>query len=310
MDQTTPDTPKPNRRRAVVVTTVFAIVLGGIFYSLWTNHAYLKWRFIGGEVGLMDDCFATGYLSPDQVVTLVGYGATTEVRSTALWLVSGSENFESPWDNTIAQAIRRFAAKLPEDGTGRLRAAHAIAWAVAKSRRPELVEVLEAFAAHPAAEIRSQVAVAFWDESEFDRRGWETLLYLYLGSDDAFDRVRSAMRSRACERPPKWAAPVIHGLLHDADRSVTRSAVTAAGRIMGSGRDAELLSSRLREILDSPGENEWVRVSVLGVLYRNGKIKDEELAAFASCSSEHLAKEARKLIKMRQTEPESHSPHD
>ena len=190
-----PEAPKPNRRRGVIFSTVFALVLGGIIYSLWTNHAYLKWRFIGGEVDLMDDCFETGYLTPDQVVTLVNSGATIEVRSTALWLISGSEKFESPWNDTIAKAIRRFAADLPEDGSERLRAAHAIAWAVAKSRRPELGEVLEAFAAHPDRNMRSRVANVFWDESEFDKRGWGILLY--LASDNAFDRTRSAMR-----RPP------------------------------------------------------------------------------------------------------------
>ncbi|MHC4252635.1 MAG: hypothetical protein ACYS9X_26250, partial [Planctomycetota bacterium] len=65
-----PGAAKPNRRRAIIVCSVFAIVLAGTIYLLRTNLAYLKWRFIGSEPELIYDALETGAISPDQVVKL------------------------------------------------------------------------------------------------------------------------------------------------------------------------------------------------------------------------------------------------
>jgi hypothetical protein len=42
MGTPTPEAPRPNRRRAIVVCSAFAVILSGVIYYLWTNHAYLS----------------------------------------------------------------------------------------------------------------------------------------------------------------------------------------------------------------------------------------------------------------------------
>jgi len=305
MDTPKPDAPKPNRRRAVITCTVFALVLGGVIYYLWTNHAYLKWRFVGGEVKLMDDCLATGYLSPDQVVTLVNSGATTAVRIRALGLIGNTWKFKIPFDERLVEAIRTFAAELPGDESERVQGAHVVAMAIGRSGRSELVDVLGPFANDGNDAVRSSVPTAFFVDTDYGDtdlgdEGW--MLIKNLATDPAPDVRMRVLYSLTGERAPEWAEAVVLELLGDADAQVRRCAVGTAAMLLRKGKGAKLFPDRIRQILESPEEDVRVRSSALSALCRLQLIDDEKLSAMLSDPQERVAETAKELIKERAEE--------
>jgi hypothetical protein len=163
----TPEEAQPNRRRAVVACSVFAVVLAGTIYLLRTNLAYLKWRFIGSEPELISDALETGAISPDQVVALVNSGATYEVRLKALRTMGSSPSHPAPFGDHMVEAIRGFAADLPEHPTTKRHAVSSLVRVVSNSQRRELIDVLEAIAADPDFLVRSSVCHAFDGVTDF-----------------------------------------------------------------------------------------------------------------------------------------------
>jgi len=291
-----PEQPKPNRRRAVVVTTVFALVLGCIFYYLWRNHAYLKWRFVGSEPGLMSHALETGYITPEQVVTLVNSGATFEVRVSALRTLCVSEKFEVPYDDRVVESISTFAANLPEDPMGVCSVASLLAIVVSRSERPELLGVLEPLSAHPVVFVRRAVLSAFRGEWSLGEKGRAILSRL---ASDQDSHVRGEVADALVAGPgPEWAVDILRGLLHDADAQVRCSAVFA----VASFRQADgtnPFAARVREILDSPDEDGEVRAAALCFLFHKGHLGDNELATLANNHQKRVAETAKLLTKWR-----------
>jgi len=307
MDQTMPEEAKPNRRRAVVVTTVFALVLGSIIYYLWTNHAYLKWRYIGGEVKLMDDCLATGYLSPDQVVTLVNSGATAEVRIRALGLIGNTWKFKIPYSDRLVEAIRTFAAELPGDESGRARGGHAIAMAVGRSGRPDLVDVLEVLARNKDANVRISVTHAFFIDTDYGDTdlgdaGWGILKK--LTADPSADVRMWSLHCLKGERAPEWAASVVLAGLKDTDAQVRRFALAVAARLLRKGKGGKLSPDLIRRILKSPTEDEDVRASALSALCYLKLVDDDMLTAMLDDPQKRVAGTAKDMLKERAEERE------
>jgi hypothetical protein len=302
MPEAASETTKPNRRRGVIFTTVFALVLGSIIYYLWTNHAYLKWRFVGGEVDLMDDCLATGYLSPGQVVTLINSGASRDIRDTALRLVGNSRKFDIPYNDRIVKAIRSFAAELPGEGYERGASAHTVALAIGRSGRSDLVDALGPLAGDENSDVRASVPAAFsigldYGGTEFGDEGWELIRKLVV---DPVPRVRmQTLFSLTGEDAPAWATAAVLTLLSDPDAQVRRFAVNVGARLLQRGKGAELLPTRIRQILDSPNEDELLRTTALSALCRLKLIDDDELASLADDPQQGVAVRAKELIKER-----------
>ena len=291
------DTPKPNRRRAVVFCATFAVILSGAVYYLWANHAYLKWRFVGGEAGLMKSALKVGQISPDQVIGLVTSGATDAVRKCALYTISSSDRFERPYGKRIVSAIHSFATNLPDKPIARRNASRDLAMAIGSSGRPELIDILERLATDQDFWVRVAVASAFDQETDFGERGWRILRR--FAADPAPVVRRSVTYKLANERAPEWAAPVLRGLLDDADPRVRRSAVSAAGRILYLGKGRDVLAPRLREILHSTEEDAELRASAIWALGRSGLLEDKELDELVGSPFERMAKAAREVIEMR-----------
>ena len=294
MDMPEPDAPKPNRRRAIIVCTIFAVVLGGIFYYLWTNHAYLKWRFIGSEPGLMSHALETGYITPDQVVTLVNSGATFEVRGEALATIACSEGFRAPYDDRIVDSIRAFAANLPEDPSEALSAANALVAALPRSKRPELIGVVSMLATHPIPFVRMSVVRVFRTDWGLGKDG-ATILAKLAADQDPLVRMEVA---EVLERhhAPEWAKGILRGLLDDSDDRVRSIAVDAVPSFR-SADGRTLFAKRLRTMLNSSDEVERVRVAALVSLFRTGNIHSDELAALANDPHARVAMVAKRFLK-------------
>jgi len=294
MALTIPDSPKPNRRRAVVVTTVFALILGCIIYYLWTNHAYLKWRFIGSEPGLMSHAFETGYITPEQVVTLVNSGATFKVRAEALATIGGSERFKAPYDDRIVDSIKAFAANLPEDPSEALSAASALVGALPRSKRPELIGVVSMLATHPMPFVRMSVVRVFRTDWGLGKEG-ATVLAKLAADQNPLVRMEVA---EVLERhhAPEWAKGILRGLLDDTDARVRSIAVDAVPSFR-SADGRTLFAKRLRTMLDSSNEVERVRVAALVSLFRTGNIHSDELTALATDPHARVAMVAKRFLK-------------
>jgi hypothetical protein len=297
--KTPPDAPKPSRRRAVVVCAVFAVVLAATIYLLRTNLAYLKWRFIGREHELIYDALETGAISADQVVKLVNSGATAEVRSAALGAVAASSRIQPPYDDRIVTAIELFAADLPEAENGKWGAAHAVVAAVRRTRQSALMPVLKTLAGDTDPEVRMCVAGVLGGDADLSE---ESRALVRMLAKDPHPAVRvSIARALYRKDAPDWTVPILRRLLEDADAQVRESATIAAHSCRRED-GANPFSSRLREMLDSPTEDEDVRDAALGVLCHGGALGDEDLAALANDPQERVAETAKRLIKLRDAE--------
>jgi HEAT repeat protein len=305
--KTPPDAPKPNRRRAIVVTTVFALVLGSVTYYLWTNHAYLKWRFVGGEVELMDDCLETGYISAGQIIKLVNSGATSEIRVTALRLVGTSRGFKIPLGSSLVEAIRTFVAELSGSRSERAFAAHTAVMAIGRSGRSDVVDILELLAGDEDALVRVQVTAAFsslndYGDSDLGDEGWAILKK--LAADPSPDVRLMAVHTLASKPTPEWAESVVLASLGDTDPRVRKYAVHTAASLLQDGKRAQLSVGLIRQILDSPTEDGNVRAWALRALYDLKLVDDDQLAAMLEDPQEPVVEEAKRLIKRRDEERE------
>ena len=309
MDAAAPETAKPNRRRAIVACSVFAVVLAGTIYLLRTNLAYLKWRFIGSEPEVIYDALETGAISPGQVVALVNSGPTYEVRSEALQAIGGSRSFAAPYDDRVVEAIQVFAAELPKDRCERIAATSVLSQIVRISGRPELIHVLETLSEDSDPNVRVAVVGAFHGEGGLGEKG-QLLLRKLAADEEAM--VRGAVADvldrdglPVTRTPvPEWAMPIVRDLLEDPDAGIRRSAVSATlGFTDAEG--APLFAKRLREILGSTGENEDLRDSALRVLFFGGTLDDDELAALADDPQERVARTANRFLAHRRAKREA-----
>lgn len=272
MEAPAPDVPKPNRRRAVISITVFTIILGVIVHYLWTNNTYFKWRFVGGEVHMMRRALSKGYISPDQVVTLLNAGATDEVRLEALRVMGRSRRFGPPCADSVIAAVIEFAADMPKLHPPQAAPAKALLELVSSFRHPGLAEkIVVMFVSHRDRKLRSHV------------HNW------------AMDVMRRRDTS-------EWAETTLCNLLDNTNPEVRQVAVYGAYALRNGGTG--ILLSRLRETLDSRKEKPGLRAMALKVLFRNGLIHDGQLATMANSRHKQIAEAAKGLIEKRPAERE------
>jgi HEAT repeat protein len=292
-----PETPKPNRRRAVIVTTVFALVLGSIIYYLWTNNAYLKWRFVGGEEDFIQSTLDEGDITLDQIIALVGLGATPEVRRVALGVLEDSKTLNAPYDDRIVETIKRFAAGLPEDTRNRGMDANSVTWLISKSGRQELIEILEEFAADANPAVRASIAHAFSSDMNFGEKG-RTLVSRLVADQSPLVRAEAASALMSCDHTTDWAVPIVRSLFDDADPRVRASSIEAAQIVLFGNHGEESFGPRLREMLDSPQEDAEVRMLALEILLGMRLIGDDDLLALTKDPTKRVAERAKKFIRI------------
>ena len=116
---------------------------------------------------------------------------------------------------------------------------------------------------------------------------------------DSDASVRASAASALGRYPlPSWAIPIVHDLLDDANSRVRGSAVSTASYYRG-GKGANPFVGRLREILDSPEEDEHVRSGALVSLLEIGALDDDDLAALARDPNVRVAEKAKRYVEMR-----------
>lgn len=292
-----PEETKPNRRRAVVFTSAFAVVLSGVIYYSWVNNAYLKWRFIGGEEEFMQSALDEGDITLDQIIALVGLGATHEVRRVALRALKDSKTLNAPYDDRIVETFKRFAAELPEDTRNRGMDATSVAWLISKSGRQELIEILEEFAADANPVVRASIAHAFSSDMNFDEKG-RTLVIQLVTDQSPLVRKEATFALMCCDHTTDWAVPIIRSLFDDADPRVRASSIKAAQILLFSSHGEESFSPRLREMLDSPEEDAEVRALALVILLGMRLISDDDLLALTKDPTKSVAERAKKSIRI------------
>ena len=263
-----PEEQKPNRRRAAIVTVVFLSVIGCIIYFLRVEHGYLRWRFVGGNEELIAPALETGDISTDQVVALVNWGATWEVRLQALRAVGTSSRFERPLSDSAVRAITECARDMPTDQFEREHASWLVARIALRSSRVELAPVLRTVAADPSPGVRAIVAFAFNEDG------------------------------------PEWALPVLGALLSDADPGVRGKPVCAVTDLHRKGVDTSSLLPRVRAMLQSGAEVETVRLSALWVLFRCGQLGEEQITSYLNDPQAKVAVAARRLRDRLRSEDE------
>lgn len=255
-----PGEEKTSRRRAVIVTAVFLCLLGSIIYYLRVEHGYLRWRFIGGDEELIGPALETGDISTDQVVALVNSGATWEVRVEALRTVGESSRFERPLSDSAVRAITQFLAdNLPTGQFERGQACDLVAGIALRSSRVELAPVLRTVAADPRQHVRLRVAIAFNNGG------------------------------------PDWAVPVLGALLSDSDPEVRGEAVSSVAEFHRRCVVISSLLPRVRAMLESGREDEWVRVEALFTLFQCGQLGEEQIARFLNDPQAKVAVAAGRL---------------
>jgi hypothetical protein len=143
-----------------IFTLGFILLVGGAVWWIRANHAYLTYRFFGGNLNIMEDALRIGELKPRHVLSLAASCRRAEVRGRAMCIVARSDKFEKPYDPTFVAATVAALKNLPENRMERCDIVNGIMELIRASPQDDLFPAAEALASHPDSRVRDDAADA------------------------------------------------------------------------------------------------------------------------------------------------------